>query len=224
EPPLAPNPPKLKNYYLDALDYDDEEELYENLDEDEEDPKKDLEMDIDEEEEDPEMNINDEQEEKPVPASSPFKGPLSTYEVGEPSSIASALIFSTRYELNQTEIAATHKVAIRARRWLDRVDPVIAAERTTIASKATEVVRAAAAVKITRAAATVDRAEGSNNAGPAMGAGGPNVAGPTVGAVAMNAVPELENIRTHQSSVSLDFEILIVGYEHVVMNCGSAGI
>nr|GEX75087.1 hypothetical protein [Tanacetum cinerariifolium]GEX78772.1 hypothetical protein [Tanacetum cinerariifolium] len=35
---------------------------------------------------------------------------------------------------------------------------------------------------------------------------------------------ELENIRTHQSSRSLVFEVLIVGYEHVVMNCGSAGI
>nr|GEY44493.1 hypothetical protein [Tanacetum cinerariifolium] len=28
----------------------------------------------------------------------------------------------------------------------------------------------------------------------------------------------------HQSSGSIDFEVLIVGYEHVVMNCGSAGI
>nr|GFC18392.1 hypothetical protein [Tanacetum cinerariifolium] len=28
----------------------------------------------------------------------------------------------------------------------------------------------------------------------------------------------------HQSSGSLDFEVLIVGYEHVVMDCGSAGI
>nr|GEX55686.1 RNA-directed DNA polymerase, eukaryota, nucleotide-binding alpha-beta plait domain protein [Tanacetum cinerariifolium] len=35
---------------------------------------------------------------------------------------------------------------------------------------------------------------------------------------------ELENIRTYQSSESLDFEVLIVGYEHVVMNYGSAGI
>nr|GEV65071.1 reverse transcriptase domain-containing protein [Tanacetum cinerariifolium] len=35
---------------------------------------------------------------------------------------------------------------------------------------------------------------------------------------------KLENIRTHQSSGSLNFEVLIVGYEHVVMNCGSAGI
>nr|GFA15754.1 hypothetical protein [Tanacetum cinerariifolium] len=35
---------------------------------------------------------------------------------------------------------------------------------------------------------------------------------------------ELENIRTHQSSGSLDFEVLIVGYDHVVMNYGSAGI
>nr|GEY57942.1 hypothetical protein [Tanacetum cinerariifolium] len=34
----------------------------------------------------------------------------------------------------------------------------------------------------------------------------------------------LENIRIYQSSGSLDFEVLIVGYEHVVMNCGSAGI
>ncbi|GJT85040.1 hypothetical protein Tco_1066757 [Tanacetum coccineum] len=31
----------------------------------------------------------------------PFKGPLSTYKVGEPSSIVSASVFSTRYELNQ---------------------------------------------------------------------------------------------------------------------------
>nr|GEX80386.1 hypothetical protein [Tanacetum cinerariifolium] len=30
-------------------------------------------------------------------------------------------------------------------------------------------------------------------------------------------------IRIHQSSRSLYFEVLIVGYEHVVMNCGSAG-
>ncbi|GKB22426.1 hypothetical protein Tco_0861827 [Tanacetum coccineum] len=73
----------------------------------------------------------------------PFKGPLSTCEVGEPSSVASALVFSARYELNQlrqdfgilgnhvqsltrgmgtcsTEIAEAHKEAIRARRPMDR--------------------------------------------------------------------------------------------------------
>nr|GEZ35708.1 hypothetical protein [Tanacetum cinerariifolium] len=33
-----------------------------------------------------------------------------------------------------------------------------------------------------------------------------------------NVFEHLENIRTHQSSGSLDFEVLIVGYEHVVMN------
>nr|GEZ79045.1 reverse transcriptase domain-containing protein [Tanacetum cinerariifolium] len=37
-------------------------------------------------------------------------------------------------------------------------------------------------------------------------------------------VAYLKNIRTHQSRGSLDFEVLIVGYEHVVMNCGSARI
>nr|GEY02723.1 hypothetical protein [Tanacetum cinerariifolium] len=39
-----------------------------------------------------------------------------------------------------------------------------------------------------------------------------------------DVISELENIRTHQSNGSLDFEVLIDGYEHVVMNCGSAGI
>ncbi|GJX21693.1 hypothetical protein Tco_0226138 [Tanacetum coccineum] len=173
EPPLAPNPPELDNNYLDVVDYDDEEEPYEDLDEEEEDPEEDLEIDLDEEEEVLEMDIDNEEEE-PLPASPPplsplrttphvseyssdsdilittttivgrpFKGPLSTYEVGEPSSIASASIFSARYELNQlrqdfgilrsrvqsltrgmgtrrTEIAEAHKEAIRARRRLDR--------------------------------------------------------------------------------------------------------
>nr|GEX81768.1 putative ribonuclease H-like domain-containing protein [Tanacetum cinerariifolium] len=34
---------------------------------------------------------------------------------------------------------------------------------------------------------------------------------------------QLADILTKASSESLDFEVLIVGYEHVVMNCGSAG-
>ncbi|GJS39736.1 hypothetical protein Tco_0564779 [Tanacetum coccineum] len=73
----------------------------------------------------------------------PFKGPLSTYEVGEPSSVAFASVFSARYELNQlghdfgilgsrvpyltwgmgtrrTKITEAHEEAIRARRHLDR--------------------------------------------------------------------------------------------------------
>ncbi|GKE58808.1 hypothetical protein Tco_1497993 [Tanacetum coccineum] len=132
EPPLAPNPPKLDNDYLDNVDYDDKEEPYEDLDDGEEDPKEVPEMNLDKEEEDPEMDIDNEEEEEPLPASPPplpllrtpphvseysfdsdipvttttivgrpFKGPLSTYEVGEPSSVASALVFSARYELNQ---------------------------------------------------------------------------------------------------------------------------
>ncbi|GKB73160.1 hypothetical protein Tco_0934572 [Tanacetum coccineum] len=83
------------------MDLDEEEEDPEiELDEEDEDPK----MELDEEEEDPEMEVDDEEEEEPLPASSPplhLKSPLSTYEVGEPSSIASALVFSARYELNQ---------------------------------------------------------------------------------------------------------------------------
>ncbi|GJW79270.1 reverse transcriptase domain-containing protein [Tanacetum coccineum] len=73
----------------------------------------------------------------------PYKGPLSTYEVGEPSSVASTSVFSARYELNQLEhdfgilgsrvqyltrgmgtrrieIDEAHKEAIRARQRLDR--------------------------------------------------------------------------------------------------------
>nr|GEX97913.1 hypothetical protein [Tanacetum cinerariifolium] len=70
-----------------------------DLDKEEED----LEMDLDEEEEDPEIDVHDEEEE-PLPASPPplpFKGPFSTYEVGKPSSVASASLFSARYALNQ---------------------------------------------------------------------------------------------------------------------------
>nr|GEW43473.1 hypothetical protein [Tanacetum cinerariifolium] len=102
-------------------------------------------MDLNEKEEDLEINLNDEDKEEPLLASPPplpFKGPLSTYEVGEPSSVASASVFSARHELNQlrqdfgilgsrvqyltrgmgtcrTEIGEAHKEAIRARRRLD---------------------------------------------------------------------------------------------------------
>nr|GEY47895.1 reverse transcriptase domain-containing protein [Tanacetum cinerariifolium] len=173
EPPLTPNPPELDNNNFDFVDYDDEEEPYEDLDEEEEDPKEDPEIDLDEEEEDPEMDIDDKEEEEPLPASPPplsplrtpppvsessfdydvpvttttimgrpFKGPLSTYKVGEPSYVASASVFFARYELNQlrhgfgilgshvqsltrgmgtrgTEIDKAHKEAIRSRRRLD---------------------------------------------------------------------------------------------------------
>ncbi|GKB13638.1 hypothetical protein Tco_0847561 [Tanacetum coccineum] len=174
EPLLAPNPPELDNDYLDAVDYDDKEEPYEDLDDEKEDLEENPEMDLDEEEKDPEMDINDKEEGEPLPASPPllsllrtsplmsessfdfdihvttttnmgrpFKGPLSTYEVGEPSSVAYASVFSARYKLNQlghdfgilrsrvqslawgmgthrTEIAEAHKEAIKARRRLDR--------------------------------------------------------------------------------------------------------
>ncbi|GKD19356.1 hypothetical protein Tco_1208514 [Tanacetum coccineum] len=73
----------------------------------------------------------------------------------------------------------------------NRVDATIAAERTTTAVKAAKVARAAASAETTRAVATAGCAVGSNNMGPAAGAGGPNVSGPIVGAVAMNAVPEV---------------------------------
>ncbi|GJU14002.1 hypothetical protein Tco_1136398 [Tanacetum coccineum] len=159
EPPLAPNPPELDNDYLDAVDYDEEEDPEEDLemdlDEEEEDPK----MDVDDEEEEeplpasppplsplrtpPPVSESSSDSDIPVTTTTtvgrPFKGPLSTYEVGEPSSVASASVFSARYELNQlrqdfgilgsrvqsltrgmgtrrTEIAEAHKEAIRARR------------------------------------------------------------------------------------------------------------
>nr|GEX81985.1 hypothetical protein [Tanacetum cinerariifolium] len=133
EPLLAPNPPELGNDYLDAVDYDDEEEPSEDLDDEEEDPKDNLEMDLDKEEEDLEMDVDDgEEEEEQLPASPPplsplrtpphvsgsssdydipvttttnvgrpFKGLLYTYEIGEPSYVASTSVFSARYELNQ---------------------------------------------------------------------------------------------------------------------------
>nr|GEV76708.1 hypothetical protein [Tanacetum cinerariifolium] len=69
EPPLAPNSTKLDNDYLYAIDYDNDKEPYEDLDDDEEDPKEDPKMDLDEEEEDPEMDIDDEEEEEPILAS-----------------------------------------------------------------------------------------------------------------------------------------------------------
>nr|GEU87429.1 hypothetical protein [Tanacetum cinerariifolium] len=80
------------------------DEPYEDLDDDEEDSEEDPKMDLDEEKEDPEIDIDDEEEEEPLPASPsplPFKVPLSAYEVGGPFSLASASVFSTRYELNQ---------------------------------------------------------------------------------------------------------------------------
>ncbi|GKD54666.1 hypothetical protein Tco_1288053, partial [Tanacetum coccineum] len=90
----------------------------------------------------------------------PFKGPLSTYDVIEPSSVASSLVFSARYELNQlrqdfnilgshvqsltrgmgtrrTEIAEAYKEAIRARRRLEirldvaSVDRIMPPKRTS---------------------------------------------------------------------------------------------
>ncbi|GKB61746.1 hypothetical protein Tco_0917932 [Tanacetum coccineum] len=133
EPPLAPNPLKIDNDYLDAVDYDDEEEPYEDLEDEEEDPEEDPKIDLDEEEEDPKMDLDDEEDdpkmdiydekEEPLPASPPplsplrtppivsesssdsdipvttttnvgrpFKGPLSTYEVGKPSMIMTVVL------------------------------------------------------------------------------------------------------------------------------------
>ncbi|GJX79063.1 hypothetical protein Tco_0327212 [Tanacetum coccineum] len=100
EPPLAPNPPKLDNNYLNAVNYDDEEEPYEDLDDEEEDLEKDPEMDLDEEEEDPEMDLNEEEEDLEM-------------DVDDESIV---YLQGT----HRTDIAEAHKEATRAQRRLDR--------------------------------------------------------------------------------------------------------
>ncbi|GKF02243.1 hypothetical protein Tco_0029166 [Tanacetum coccineum] len=163
EPPLAPNPPELDNDYRDAVDYDEEEDPEENPEMDLDEEEKDPEMDVDDKEEEepllacppplsplrtpPPVSESSFDSDIPITTTTtvgrPFKGPLSTYEVGEPSFVASVLVFSARYELNQlrqdfgihgsrvqsltrgmgtrrTEITEAHKEAIRARRRLDK--------------------------------------------------------------------------------------------------------
>ncbi|GJW96472.1 hypothetical protein Tco_0178280 [Tanacetum coccineum] len=156
EPLLAPNPPELDNVYLDVFDYDNEEEPYEDLDDDEEDPKENPKMEEPLPASPPPLSplrtpplVSKSSSDSDIPVTTtttmgrPYKGPLSTYEVGEPSSVASASVFSARYERNQlehdfgilgsrvqyltrgmgthrTEIAEAHKEAIRARQRLDR--------------------------------------------------------------------------------------------------------
>ncbi|GKD16647.1 hypothetical protein Tco_1205805, partial [Tanacetum coccineum] len=63
EPPLASNPPELDNDYLDAVDYDEEE---------------DPEMDLDEKEKDPDMDVDNKEEEEPLLVSPPPLSPLRT--------------------------------------------------------------------------------------------------------------------------------------------------
>nr|GFA35325.1 S-adenosyl-L-methionine-dependent methyltransferase [Tanacetum cinerariifolium] len=209
EPPLAPNPPELNNDYLDVIDYDDEDEPYEDLDEEEEDPEEDLEMDLDKEEEDPKIDIDNEEEEEPLLASPPLLSPLRTpphmsessfdYDIpvtttttmGRPFkgplyTYKSCSIFDTRIMPPKRMSNAAIKRMI-----VDKVAATLAAKRTATAAEAAKVARAVAAAKTTRGAATVGGARGFNNTGPATGVGGPNVTGPTVGAVAMNAVPEV---------------------------------
>ncbi|GJV28605.1 hypothetical protein Tco_1385053 [Tanacetum coccineum] len=109
EPPLAPNPPELDNDYLDAFDYDDEEEPYEDLDNEEEDPEEDPEMDLHEEEDDLEMDVDDEEEEEPLPASPPPLSLLrtpppvseSSFDFDIPVTTTTTVVVSARYELNQ---------------------------------------------------------------------------------------------------------------------------
>ncbi|GJW79269.1 putative reverse transcriptase domain-containing protein [Tanacetum coccineum] len=148
EPPLAPNPPELDNNYLDVVDYDDEEEPYEDLDEEDEDLEEDPEMDLDEKEKDPEMDIDDDEEEEPLPASPPPLSPLRTpppvlesssnYDipvttttiVGRPykdllstydlGKPSSATSASVFFARYETEIAEAHKEVIRAQQRLDR--------------------------------------------------------------------------------------------------------
>ncbi|GJS95291.1 reverse transcriptase domain-containing protein [Tanacetum coccineum] len=102
---------------LDDKEEDSEEDPEMDLDEEEED----LEIDVDDKEEEepllasppplsplrtpPPVSESSFDSDIPVTTTTtmgrPFKGPLSTYEVGEPSSIAYASVFSARYELNQ---------------------------------------------------------------------------------------------------------------------------
>ncbi|GKB13637.1 hypothetical protein Tco_0847560 [Tanacetum coccineum] len=102
---------------LDDEEEDPEENLDRDLDEEEEDP----EIDVDDKEEEEPLpasppplsplrtppHVSESSSDFDIPVTittnvgGPFKGPLSTYEVGEPSSVASASVFSARYELNQ---------------------------------------------------------------------------------------------------------------------------
>nr|GEV73821.1 hypothetical protein [Tanacetum cinerariifolium] len=169
KPPLEPNPLELKN---DCLDDEEEsyEDLDTEKEDSEEDPEmdldeeeEDLEIDVDDEEEEEPLHASppplsslrtpppvlESSSDSDIPVTTTttvgrsFKSPLSTYKVGEPSSVASVSVFSARYELNQlrqdfgilgshvqsltqgmgtcrTEIVEAHKEAIRARRRLDR--------------------------------------------------------------------------------------------------------
>nr|GEY07950.1 hypothetical protein [Tanacetum cinerariifolium] len=145
---------------------------FEDLDDEEEDPEENPKIDLDEEDLEMDVDNKEEEEQlpaSPLPLSPlrtpppvlesssdydilvttttnvgrPFKGPLATYEIGEPSSVASTSVFSARYELNQlghdfgilgsrvqsltwgmgthrTEIPEAHEEAIKARQRLDK--------------------------------------------------------------------------------------------------------
>ncbi|GJZ47938.1 hypothetical protein Tco_0601770 [Tanacetum coccineum] len=102
---------------LDDKEEDSEEDPEMDLDEEEED----LEIDVDDKEEEeplpasppplsplrtpPPVSESSFDSDIPITTTTsvgrPFKGPLFTYEVSEPSTIASASVFSARYELNQ---------------------------------------------------------------------------------------------------------------------------
>ncbi|GJU60976.1 copia protein [Tanacetum coccineum] len=95
EPLLAPNPLELDNDYLDAVDYDDEEDPEEDpgmeLDEEEEDPQ----IDLDKEKEDPKIDVDDEEEEEPLLASPPLLSLLQTPPPVSESSFASDIPVTT---------------------------------------------------------------------------------------------------------------------------------
>ncbi|GKD90640.1 hypothetical protein Tco_1366147 [Tanacetum coccineum] len=139
EPLLALNPPKLDNDYLDAVDYNDEEEPHEDLDDEEEYPEENPKMDLDEEEEDPKIDVDDKEEEEPLPASLPLLSPLRTPPLVLESSSDSDIPVTTTTNVGRpfkgpfrvpyltwgmgtrrTKIAEAHEEAIRARRHLDR--------------------------------------------------------------------------------------------------------
>nr|GEW21662.1 hypothetical protein [Tanacetum cinerariifolium] len=143
---LATNPPEHDNDYLNAVDYDDEEEPYEVLDDEEEDPKEDPEMDLDKEEEDPEMDVDDKDKDVPLFASPPPLSSLRTPpHVLDPLLIQIFLLpllplwirakpvkaglwklgshdqsLTRGMGTRRTEIDEAHKEAIRARRCLDK--------------------------------------------------------------------------------------------------------
>lgn len=141
--PFLPGP---NDPYLEALDYDDEEEPYEDLaDEYEEDSDDDPEMDIDIEEVEEPMVVRPLSPlTSPPPISpnssesnhiTPTQGPKSTYEVGGSSIIPPIFLNSAQYELyclKQSLDLTQHKVQNMARQMNDQKSKVTLAKMEAV--------------------------------------------------------------------------------------------